>query len=449
VFAGGFSIEAAEELGKMCAAGTIDLDDTPVLDLLTSLVDNNLLVSVELADGHVRLRMLSVVREFALESLFESGNMEVIRGIHSQFFMKLVREADPQLSGRDPVAWLDRLEAEHDNLRGALRWLMEREPVEAGQMAASLSLFWIYRGYLSEARRWLDLALELNIDAPTDIRLKLLNSFALVTRHQGDHAAARLASEESLTLSRAANDLPQIILSCHAVAGLETREGNFAAAKDLLEDALAISRELGDEKQIAFTLSFLGNLLLAEGKAAEARIPIEESLTISRRLDFRGNVIINLTNLGTADYYEGNVEGTSENFRRSLIMAREMGNKILVSCCIEGFAAVAAMRDKAEHAAFLAGAAAGLRELLGYEIEITEQRFREDYMSKLSAVLDADILAALIEQGKAMDPGELVDALLRELHVNGFDAFADSLEIIIESRKISTVIEDEFVMIDE
>jgi len=387
--------------------------------------------------------------------LAESGNIEVVRSLHSQFFGKLVSEADPQLSGRNSVVWLDRLEAEHDNLRIVLRWLMEHDPVEAGHMAASLSLFWIYRGYLSEARRWLDSALELNADALTEIRLKLLNSFALVARHQGDHAAARRASEESLRLSRDEHDLPQIILSCHAVAGLETREGNFTAAQVLLEEALAISRGLGDEKQIAFTLSFLGNLLLAEGKAAEARLPIEESLGISRRLDFRGNVIINLTNLGTADYYQGNVEAASNNFHRSLIMAREMGNKILVSCCLEGFGAVAAMQGKAEHAAVLAGAAAGLRELLGYEIEITEQRFREDYMSKLSAALDDDILAALIEQGKAMDPTELVDDILEQFRLSGHrsgteHSHTETLEIVIEKRKVShTVIKDELVRLDE
>ena len=450
VFAGGFSIEAAEAIEKMCRSGSRDDDGTEVLDLLTSLVDNNLLVSADQADGQVRLRMLEVVREFALESLDESGNTEAVRQHHSQFFTKLVSEADPQLSGRDPAAWLDRLEAEHDDLRATLRWLTEREPMKAGQVAASLTLFWIYRGYLSEARRWLDSALEMNVDAPTDIRLRLLNSLALVARHQGDHAAARRAAEESLKLTRSANDLPQIILSCHAVAGLETREGNFAAARELIEEALSISRRLGDEKQIAFTLSFLGNLLLAERKAAQARPPIEESLAISQRLDLRGNVIINLTNLGTAGYYEGDIGCASRNFHRSLILAREMGNKILVSCCIEGFGAVAVMLGEAEQAAYLAGAAEGLRQLIGYEVEITEQRFREDYMSKLSAQLDAGTMTALIGQGMAADPAQLVEQLLEQFRTNGQKADTETLEIIIKKRKVShTVIEDHFGPEDE
>lgn len=449
VFAGGFSVEAAEAIGEEEKAKKGDerifsesqVSSPSVLDLLTSLVDNNLLVSKGQTDGSIRLQMLEVVREFALEYLEKSGEAEAIRHSHADFFLALAEEAEPNLFSGQSIDWLDKLETENDNLRAALQLLLDYEPDRAARMASALGQFWINRSYLTEARRWLEAALEKSENQPNATRFKLLNTFSLVARNQGDYAATRRASEESLAASRAANDLPQIILSCHAVAGLATREGNFTAGRKLLEEALTISRELGDEKQIAFTLSFLGNLFLAEGKTTAAVAAIEESLVISRRHGFRVNVSTNLTNLGSVAYYEGDTETSHRHFAESLTICREMGNKILVSCCLDGFAAVAASREKTEQAACLAGAAENLREAIGYEIELTERIFRDDYLEKVRASLREEVFTTLYEQGKTMNLDEALALALGKgcSFVSGVET-DDETEIVIESRTVSRVV---------
>ena len=155
------------------------------------------------------------------------------------------------------------------------------------RMTAALRQFWYNRSYLTEARQWLETALAKSDPKPNSTRLKLLNAFSQVTRTQGDYAATRRASEESLAASREIKDLRQIILACHAVAGLEIRENNLAAGRKLYEESLLISRELNDERQIAFSLSGLSNVLLNEGKASAARTLLEEALLISRRMGFK------------------------------------------------------------------------------------------------------------------------------------------------------------------
>jgi predicted ATPase/DNA-binding winged helix-turn-helix (wHTH) protein len=120
VFAGGFSVEAAESL----VSGQFS-DLIAPLDLLTSLVDNSLLFAREETDDGVRLQMLGVVREFALEYLEKSGEAEDVRRLHADFFLSLAEEAEPFLFSGQSIDWLEKLETENDNLRAALKWLLD------------------------------------------------------------------------------------------------------------------------------------------------------------------------------------------------------------------------------------------------------------------------------------------------------------------------------------
>ena len=248
-----------------------------------------------------------------------------------------------------------------------------------------------------------------------------------------------------------------MILSCHAVAALETREGNFTYARELILEALTISRELDDEKQIAFTLSFLSNLFLAEGNVTAARKPIEESLEISKKLDFKVNVSINLTNLGTVAYYEGDLSAARRHFAKSFSICWEMGNKILVSCCLDGVAAIAARSGDARQAACLAGAADGLRESIGYEIELTERLFRDEYLARVRSDLSTEEFDAVYSRGKTLDLDTAV-ALAFGPHLleNGspsgggrefvdLDPGESNTDIIIENRTFERIVIDELV----
>ncbi len=457
VFVGDFSVEAAEAIGSD-EASAVEMQRLPeakerrtseILDILTSLVDKNLLVSKEQADGNTRLRMLGVVGEFASECLEQEGEAHTVRGVHAKFFLALAEVAEIHVVGEQSLEWLDRLETEHDNLRAALRWVLENEPEKAARMAAAMRQFWSNRSYLNEGRQWLEAALERNGATPSAAHFKLLNALSLMARNQGDHAAAGRFSQESLELSRAANDLPQIVLSCHAGAGLASREGDFATAGKLLEEALEISRKLNDEKQIAHSLGSLGDLFLGDGRASAARAPIEESLSISRRLGLKIIASVNLINLGTVDCYEGNPEAAREHFSESLAMSLETGNKINVSCCLDGFAAVAARLGDVAEAAYLAGAAGRLRELIGYEIELTDRLFRDDYLVNVRAALDEKAFAALYERGCAADSDEtvaLVAAGRLRLGSGNSDTadgtlFSDEMsEIVIEDHSFSRII---------
>jgi predicted ATPase/DNA-binding SARP family transcriptional activator len=133
VFVGGWTLEAAEE-----AVGASDgIQEEEVLELLSKLVDKSLVVA-EVRAGEVRrYRLLETVRQYAQERLEESGEAETFRRRHAEFFLALAEEAEPGLVGAQQQEWAERLEEEHDNLRAALSWSLEREPEAALRLAGA------------------------------------------------------------------------------------------------------------------------------------------------------------------------------------------------------------------------------------------------------------------------------------------------------------------------
>jgi predicted ATPase len=163
VFVGGCTIEAVEAVVVADADPQVD-----GLEGVTSLVDRSLLQQADGTDGEPRFVMLETVREFALELLEESGEEVEVRRRHATWCLRLAANAGPDLyGGPEQIRWLDRLEAEHDNLRAALEWAERTGTSETGlRLVGALYWFWYVRGHLSEGRRWLERALARGTHAP-------------------------------------------------------------------------------------------------------------------------------------------------------------------------------------------------------------------------------------------------------------------------------------------
>jgi predicted ATPase len=151
VFAGGWALEAAEQV---CSDDSVDRQT--VFDLLTSLVDKSLVVA-EVRNTATRYTLLDTVRQYARDRLQEIGDESTWQRRHFAYFLVMAEDAETQLKGADQAAWLDRLEAEHDNLRSALAWSCSRSGDAAGglRLGGALWRFWLTRGYFAEGRGWL------------------------------------------------------------------------------------------------------------------------------------------------------------------------------------------------------------------------------------------------------------------------------------------------------
>ena len=144
VFSGGRTLEAIEAVCD--AEGDLPID---AFEGVSSLLDKSLLRQEEGPEGEPRFVMLETIHEYASERLQESGEAEEIRERTRRYFLALAEEAAPELTGADQVSWMERLEAEHDNLRAALSWSLEAGDTESAlRIGGALWRFWGVQGPL-------------------------------------------------------------------------------------------------------------------------------------------------------------------------------------------------------------------------------------------------------------------------------------------------------------
>ncbi len=207
IFVGGCTFEAIEavcaELGYVIPS---------VLDGVASLIDKNLLQQTTQEGEIPRLMMLETIREYGLEVLSTSEEMEATRQAHATYYVMLVEEAVQGLKSTQQAEWLERLEQEHDNLRATLAWMLE--PAQAGpgiekalQFVVALHAFWEVRGHYREALSFLEQVLASSGGVVNPMRAKALWPGADFAAYQGDYDRAEALCQESLFLSRELEDI--------------------------------------------------------------------------------------------------------------------------------------------------------------------------------------------------------------------------------------------------
>ena len=150
VFAGGCSLELAD---AVCGD---DLGLGEVFERLASLVDKSLVRQLDGDDGEPRFGLLEAIRDYALERLQATGELDGLRRKHAERYLELVESAEPELTRANQALWLHRLDEESDNIRAALSWTIVAGEVEVGlRLAGALVPFWSLRGLKAEGRHWL------------------------------------------------------------------------------------------------------------------------------------------------------------------------------------------------------------------------------------------------------------------------------------------------------
>jgi non-specific serine/threonine protein kinase len=289
VFAGGFTLEAAER----ALSGDL-IGETAMLDLLTSLADKGLL-HVEEKAGTTRYRQLETVRQYGRDRLREGGDESTWERRHRDYFLALVEASEDGLRSGDRKACLDRLEAELENLRAALASAFEREDdrVAGLRFACALSSFWWYSGvYWSEGRAWLLRCLAAVPAGSADaMRAKALAVAGEIANQQGDQQSARPLLEESVALQRKLGDRRGLVLSLVDLGHSLDLYGDFAASRTVLEESVAIARELDDRWLTARVLFRTADVVRNQGDIGAARKFAQECADVARPLG--GHVLAN------------------------------------------------------------------------------------------------------------------------------------------------------------
>jgi non-specific serine/threonine protein kinase len=413
VFAGGFTLEAAESVG---AGG--DIEKQEVLELLSMLVDKSLVEAEEDWETGARYKLLELVRQYSREKLEQSEEEEQTRYQHAECYLELAEEADKESSGPGHTSWLGRLETEHDNLRAALSWSLDREEAGLGlRLAAALRWFWYARGYLSEGERWIEATLALNASVATLPRAWALNGAGWITMFQGDFEAAKAFLEEALALFRELEDkegIASTLTNLGFVAMLGQREDIPLLV--LLEEARELRSGLRNRRTIAYVLLLEGVVSMSRGDLAHAMELHEESLALLREVwDVQG-VGGCLFNMGLIEVARANYSRATELLRETLRVARDADDKTIIQLVLFGLANAAACQGHPERAARLWGASEGVREAFDMRLSPMTRSFAgyEDNLSATHSQLAEVAIEEAWAYGKAMSQQQAVEYALSE-----------------------------------
>jgi predicted ATPase/DNA-binding SARP family transcriptional activator len=452
VFAGGFTLAAAEEV----TAGR-DIRPGQVLDLLTRLADKSLL-RVDHTGGDVRYHLLATVRDYARECLAAASEEESARRAHLLFFADFVEQIEPRISGTDHAPGhvdlereLNRIEAETSNLRAAVEFARASGDVRGAlRIAGPLERYAYLRGQYSEVRHWMDSAVTIGPDAPAVLLAKALLGSGRLALLQCDYVPAIRRLEAALRLYRELDDAQGIARALQALGSVAREQGRYARSMELHEESLAIaeaagdqwgaasahgylgfaswlqrdferasaecatalaeSRKLGDVEGTAWSLISLSIIARYQGARERAAALLEESRSLSEKIGFREGIAWSLEQLGLLAIDRGD-PAAEALLRRSLEVHRDLRDQWRACSVLDDLAALALARGGPLQAARLLAAAEEMRGAIGTVVAPCETAERAATLDGARAALGHDAFEAAWRQGRLASVEELLAEL--------------------------------------
>jgi predicted ATPase/DNA-binding SARP family transcriptional activator/DNA-binding CsgD family transcriptional regulator len=410
-FVGGWALEAAE----VVASGD-GIEQGDILELLSGLIDKSLAVAESTADGVLRYRMLEPVRQYAQEKLEGRGEADAVRRRHAGWYLAFAEEAERVLIGPSSLGWLNRLETEHDNLRAALRYFIDRGDAERGlRLAGALGEFWRVRGHLREGLRWLEAVLVADGGSASPARVKVLTHAGWIAWERLDFERSTAFSEEALALSREFGDkegAAAALDSLGMVAIYDQMRADEAWA--LFEESLALKRELGDAAGIGRTLQRMGLISVVRHDFERATTLYEECLELAQKTDDKHDIAFALWLGGLAALGLRNYRLVRTLCGEGLNLARQCRYPHAVALMTHVLAASAGAQGQPVRSARLWGAAESLLDKLGFSLGPAERHYYTPYITAARAGLGEEAWKAAWAKGKAMPQEEALEYALSE-----------------------------------
>jgi predicted ATPase len=440
VFVGSWTLAAAEAI-MMPRFGKAETHPALILDTIAALVDKSLVQVI--VGEESRFTMLETIREYALLRLQERGGQESVAQAHAQYFLALAELAQPHFSGPHVGDWAARIEASHDNMRAALRWILNeaRDAELALRMGHALYSFWHLRGYHQEGLFALERALALSLDTQSPLRAEVFSQAGFLASALGNtqraiilfehclalcrtidapepHIAALnglgimynrandprgiLLLEEAVQLARNVDNPSRLCAMLRALANAQVTNGDLERGIAVYDEALQLARQHQLVRNIGLILGGLGSALTFAGQYQRALPLLDESIAHQQQLQNRPHLAWLFLFLGALHFLQDEMPAARRAFAESLAIVASLGNLNSLPDTLEGVAGVCAEGD-ARAAARLLGAAEALRKALGTEPSPVAQEYYARCRARVRAHLDDDTFHAALEQGRALD----------------------------------------------
>ena len=421
VFAGGCDLDALTAVG---AAESDEGAGTDSLQLAVGLLDVSLIVVTEGADGEPRVGMLETVREYALERLEQAGELDETRRRHAGYYAAFAERASEQLDGPEQLAALDRLEAEHDNLRAALGWSLETGAADPGgggeraviglRLVQALTSFWYQHGHAAEGRGWLQRAMSLASAASGEPLARVAHGLGMMLTQQSELEAALPLFERSLAIWRELGNRDQQAKELNSLGITHGDAGHLDTARSMLEESIAISREIGSGLRLASALTNLGILETNASNLGRATQVLEEALAQDQKQGDLLGVAMDRHALTRVSLRAGRAQEALDLLSATFDFAASAGNTEILATTLELSACVAAELGEALRAARLAGAAEAVRLQAGMPILEFDAALLERFVAPARAAIARHKWDAEWGAGRALTQQQAVTLLLAQ-----------------------------------
>lgn len=407
----------AQSCDLVCVEGVCsdeDLSPAEAFDALAGLLDKSILAREE-RDGRVRYRMLETIREYARETLRQSGKEELFRRRHRDWYLDLAEQMRAAWFGPDQSAWFIRMRTDHPNLRLALQFCLDQEGeiVEGMRIAAGLGDYWRASGFMSEARRWFERLLE-HHSGPSTARLRVLTTAAYFALLQGDAETAGKLIDENRELAARAGDE-------HYQDLLKVPEGFAALFRGDFPSGIAICKEFVDGEHTDDELSWLANGLVVLGMGASAAGRTEEAITYWMQLlelseahgeQWRRSYA--LWGLGIEAWHQHDFRRARALERESIALRHSLDDHFGTALCTETLAWIAASENQNHDAARLLGMAQMLRQETTSSLFTFFIHIHERCQSQVRGALGHRVYQQDFDEGRRITFEQAVIEILQE-----------------------------------
>lgn len=301
-------------------------DDLDPLDGIASLVEKSLIRridAVDYGDGEPRYAMLETIREFGWGLIVDSDEGRAVRSAHAAWCLDLTNGAVAGLRGAQHRVWLDKLDAEHADIRRALRWMVENKMADAGhRVIGNIWPFWEARGHLTEGRSWCDHIFALPGDVDPIQRARAFIGASSLPYRQGDYDRAMTLAEEALRQWRAIGDPNGIGDALNALGNITFDRGEFEASAQAHLEAKDLRRSTGNRNGYSASLNNLGVLRYEQGRYAEALAIYEESYALWIDTDDQVELGYSCNGLGRVSHQLGDLDAAERYLLHAIELRR-------------------------------------------------------------------------------------------------------------------------------
>lgn len=432
VFAGGWTLEAAEAVGS---SGHDDGDGLPpseVPDTLAQLVEKSLVVmgtdgGPDAKEAGERYRMLDTVRHYARERLEQAQDVAATRERHLDFHLQLAERARAALQGAEQSRWLTRLDQEQENLLAA-HVQCESDGRRGLRLVFALRPYWLNRGLLEQGYRLTVEALN-RADAQQrdQPRLRGLSGAGWLAHFLGYYGRAREHLEQALGIAREAGNKQWIAVVLQPLGMACMGAADVVAAQQHLEEAVALAQQLDNRRELAAATNSLAQFYRMQGRPSTAQTLYEQALSLARELGDKEYIAAFLLNLSMVAVDRLSHERVRRMLIDTLDIAAEIGSKPATQCALDVCAGMASAESDWHHAALFYGVAEAEAQRTGLRRDPADQAFLTPYVALAKHALGVSAFAAIESKGRALGWDQAVSTACSWLHQSFITAGSSSI----------------------